>query len=301
MAQRKSRRLADATERHLLTMPVQAAIDSVTVCHTVSPLTGLLSEVQLAQTVVALQISGYAILEGAVDPTNLDALHDKMAGDLHEDLLAEAEPPSNYVRGHLQHTPPCFHPHVFPDIVANPAVEQLCTAMLGDHAFLSFYSGNTNLVGSKQQPIHADIGHGSRMQREPRTLCVNIALVDTTEANGSIELWPGTHLDPKLRARDEHQQISPADFEARERHVPPVRGNTTKGSVLVRDPRLWHRGMENGSSAARVMLTLMYEAEGVQPIEPRSTAPRFHSSCQPAFRGSALSTNVVFYDDEAPE
>jgi len=298
MAPRKSHRLADADERLLLAMPDQAAIDRLTLRHVVSPHTGMLSDVQLAQAVEALRTAGYVILEGAVASHHLDGLRETMIKDLHGNLLAEGRTHSNYVPGHLQQNPPLSHPYIFPDIVANPAVELLCASLLGEHAFLSLYSANTNVPGSEQQPIHADVGHGSRRQREPRAMCVNIALVETTQANGSIELWPGTHLNPKLRALDKDQPIRPADFQARERHVPPVRGDTLKGSILVRDPRLWHRGMENRSSAARVMLTLMYEAEGMQPSEPRCVAPHFRSCCRSAFAGSALTTNVVFVDDD---
>jgi hypothetical protein len=130
-------------------------------------------------------------------------------------------------------------------------------------------------------------------------LCVNIALVDTTEANGSIELWPGTHRDPSLPVSDAHHQFADVHVRERTQQVPPVRGNTRKGSILVRDPRLWHRGTTNHSESARIMLTLMYEAEGVQVREPRCAAPRFHRSCCAALAWDrTLAANVEFSDDD---
>ena len=287
-----------------LAMPDKATVDALHCVHAVSPLQRRLSDAQLAEAMDALRVAGYVTLDGVVAPEHLDALQKTMADDL-ERLTTEpalANVPSNYVRGHLQQAPPPCHPHVYSDIVANPAVEQLIAAVLGERAFLSLYSGNTNLPGSEQQPTHADVGHGtsSHERDHPRTMCVNIPLVETTEANGSIELWPGTHLDPRLPVSDRHHQFGAADqyVKARTLQVPPVRGNTRKGSILVRDPRLWHRGTTNRSATARMMLTLMYEAEGVDVSEPRCAAPRFRRCCRAAFAGSTLTANVEFSDDD---
>ena len=288
---RKSRRVQ-------LAMSDKAAIDSVHTTIAVSSTTGQLSESQLVQAKSALDTAGYVILARAAlrERSRLDALRDKMAED-YPDLYAETR--TNYSPGHVQHSPPRDDPSfVFRDVVANAAVEQLIASVLGERTFLSLYSGNTNLPGSKQQPTHADIGHASLKQREPHSLTVNIPLVDTTEDNGSIQVWPGTHLDPKLHSLDQHMPISSADVEARKRDVPPVRVNTCKGDVLVRDPRLWHAGMENVSGMPRTMLALMYEKEGTQPEEPRCTAPRFGSRCLPAFEGSKLANNVEFKTGE---
>lgn len=288
-------------------MPDKATVDALHRVHAVSPPQRRLSDAQLAEAVDALRVAGYVVLDGVVAPEHLDALQKTMTNDLESRLTTEpdlAEVPSNYVRGHVQQDPPPYHPHVYSDIVANPAVEQLIASVLGERAFLSLYSGNTNLPGSEQQPTHADVGHGTsshgRVPRDSRTLCVNIPLVDTTEANGSIELWPGTHLDPRLPTSDRHHQFGAADqhVKARTLQVPPVRGNTRKGSILIRDPRLWHRGTTNRSASARMMLTLMYEAEGVDVSEPRSAAPRFRRCCRAAFAGSTLTANVEFSDDD---
>jgi hypothetical protein len=47
--------------------------------------------------------------------------------------------------------------------------------------------------------------------------------------------------------------------EARRRERPPVRATTELGSVLIRDPRVWHRGTPNTSGQCRFMLALTYD------------------------------------------
>ena len=48
------------------------------------------------------------------------------------------------------------------------------------------------------QPVHVDDGQlwpNLSVAHPPARLVVNVPLRETTEENGAIELWPGTHLD----------------------------------------------------------------------------------------------------------
>ena len=85
------------------------------------------------------------------------------------------------------------------------------------------------------------------------SIIVNIPLIDTTEQNGAIELWPGTHLDTTIWKGDDIE-VSGAKLEAQRKICPPVRGCTEEGDVLMRDMRMWHRGMPNESHETRIML-----------------------------------------------
>ena len=90
-------------------------------------------------------------------------------------------------------------------------------------------------------------------------LVVNIPLVDFTEANGSTEVWPGTHL-----ITDHEEALDPAEggaagrLEERAKTVSSIRTNMPAGSTVVRDMRVWHRATPNTTHRRRTMLSLVY-------------------------------------------
>jgi len=107
------------------------------------------------------------------------------------------------------------------------------------------------------------------------------------EELGSTELWPGSHLDTSITNRVD------AETEARRRETaPPVRANTKKGSLLIRDHRLWHRGVPNHSDTIRHMMALIHNISWLQ----RPTTLLFNTGCEAAFENSACDPNVEFTD-----
>ena len=76
-------------------------------------------------------------------------------------------------------------------------------------------------------------------------MVVNVPVVDATPANGSTELWPGTHLDTTRALNDGDIKLPPAIEERLRAECKPLQPNVPAGSVLIRDMRLWHRGMPN--------------------------------------------------------
>lgn len=253
-----------------------------------------LSSEHLDRAVASLRTHGYVVLERAVDESHLDALRSKMRQDS-ELLLRFAEVAPGLFwsarggrRGHLQQSIPRSPPWVFRDIVCNQLVDRVSAALLGDGAFFGFpqYCCNVNCPGSVDQEVHFDPG-------PPGALAVNIALRGVGADDGAIELWPGSHREEtSVTAITAHER-------ARRRELaPPVRGTTSKGDILIRDLRLWHRGRANPSTTSRHMLAILhYPATAAGDPRSWAAAPTsFARACEPAFRGSRVRPCVRFTD-----
>ena len=157
-------------------------------------------EAALQRAVAALQEDGLVVIDDVVDHTHLDRLQERMNEDLVK-IRALPVVPHNFVWGNIQQNPPPDADLVFRDVVANPFVCQVTRALLGSGAFNECLTGNTNVPGSGLQPVHVDEGQlwpNLGAAHPPARLVVNIALSETTEQNGAIELWPGTHLDTRM-------------------------------------------------------------------------------------------------------
>lgn len=116
-------------------------------------------------------------------------------------------------------------------------------------------------------------------------LVVNVCPLDVTEENGATELWPGAHLLPF-----NGQMISPA-IEAHRREIsPPVPAISRKGSLVIRDMRLWHRGVPNHSNCIRHMIAMIHRMHWLQRHEPLL----FNTGCEEAFPHCDLDHNVQF-------
>lgn len=249
-----------------------------------------LSDAHLAQAVQAVRAEGYVILSDVIDHDHLDKLRERMDADSQTLIAAEKWGGAGRVPGHLQQGPPPFAPYVFRDIVANPFAIQVTHAILGDGLYNRFYNGNANCPGSGTQPLHADAPHlwpNMQVAHPTSSLVVNISPVDTTEENGATEIWPGTHLIPL-----NGQQVTPEMEAARREQVPPVRACAKKGGLVIRDMRMWHRGVPNHSDEVRHMVAMVHNIKWLQHPGPLL----FSSNCADAFPESLLDHNVAFTD-----
>jgi len=250
-----------------------------------------LSQAKLDQAIEAIRHEGYVILADLVSHDHLDILREKMTEDSLKLIEANKWGGAGRVAHHLQQGPPPFAPYVFRDIVANPLIIQVTKGVLGEGMFNSFYNGNTNCPGSGQQPLHSDMPHlwpNLATAHPAASLVVNIAFLDVTEENGSIELWPGSHLETRTTGR-----IDEAIAEERRKTTPPIRGNTKKGSVLIRDMRLWHRGVPNQSDQIRHMIAMVHNIHW----RTRNQVLKFNKGCEAAFEGIDMDPNVTFVDE----
>jgi len=94
----------------------------------------------------------------------------------------------------------------------------------------------------------------------PFAMTVNIPFVDTSVNNGATEFWLGTHLRGNKGIKDpvlDGPWIAPEYLERRRAECPPIRPAISKGSLLIRDMRLWHAGIANETANPRIMLALV--------------------------------------------
>ncbi len=222
---------------------------------------GQMAADHLEAAVEAVLRDGFVVLEGVVDPSHLETLRARMEEDLRV-LLARTDAPFNWNVGNLQQNPPPFPPFLFRDVLTNDLVVAVTKAILGPGVKNAFYSGNTALPSPHRQPVHADSGHlWPRLQvaHPPAQLVVNVPVVDMRPENGSTEIWPGTHRDLTVRAgRD--IKVPQEALEARRAVCPPLQPTVARGSVLIRDIRLWHAGMPNRTDRPRPMLAMIHSA-----------------------------------------
>ena len=120
------------------------------------------------------------------------------------------------------------------------------------------YTCNANLA-NEYQPYHMDCNHYHPIDTvkkfgspgPPIQIIVNIYLQDTNEKNGSFEIVPSSHLFTDFEI-DEDGRIDNKFIDK------TIRCNLSKGSVIIRDKRTWHRGTKNISEKVRYMVGIGY-------------------------------------------
>ncbi len=90
--------------------------------------------------------------------------------------------------------------------------------------------------------------------------------------NGSTELWLGTQVFGKDAQEGEHGErasgrIKKALLEERKKVREPVQPVVRKGSLIIRDLRLWHAGKPNWTGDVRVMLAMIHFAGWFRLVE----------------------------------
>ncbi|KIW55481.1 hypothetical protein PV05_04220 [Exophiala xenobiotica] len=230
---------------------------------------GRLTEQNLETAVRSLQHDGLVVVENAIDTKVLDKLNTKMVADALYLQSKGKNGPFNYNQGNLQQDAPPVKEHFHSEIFLNPIATQITSAILGPRPKLTFCSGNSAMPPTKdsppqRQPVHsdADFAHPDH----PFALVVNVPLIDMKPDNGSTEVWLGTHnafgLEAQEGAHGERAsgRIRPSFLEERAKTRPPVQPFIPKGSIVIRDLRLWHAGMPNHTEEVRVMLAMIHFA-----------------------------------------
>ena len=129
---------------------------------------------------------------------------------------------------------------------------------------MNFLSGNTALKSAESQPVHtdADFAHPPI----PFAVVVNVPLITMTPENGATEFWLGTHTNSGVHIQEDWHgdkaggEIKSDILESRRKKFPPIQPVISKGSIIIRDLRLWHCGKPNFEGTPRILLAMIHFA-----------------------------------------
>ncbi|KAF5013483.1 hypothetical protein FDECE_508 [Fusarium decemcellulare] len=227
-----------------------------------------LNERNLEKAVRCMHEDGVVVVEGVVLHEHLDILNKKMVEDAQTLLARGDKGPFNYNKGNIQLDAPPVAEYFFPSVFTNPIGTQIASAFLGPRPKWTFCTANAAMAASggtpMRQPVHsdADFSHPSH----PFAVVVNIPLVTATPENGSTEIWLGTHSKHGIEVQEgvhgerSSGRIQEKYLAERREIAPPLQPVVNKGSIVIRDLRLWHAGMGNGTDHTRVMIGNMLVA-----------------------------------------
>lgn len=204
-------------------------------------------------------LNGFVLLENAISTEVVDQVHndwialanDLLSNDPNKTSVGTNEFRKNRIRMDI----PFRHPYIDAQFVANPFVVPIVERILGEDCRLFYYSADAPMPGSDYQVVHGDYASffpESDIVLPPAGLAVNFPLVDVTENNGPMEIWPNSHR------MSEKTFAAKATLQEAAGHITPARMLTPKGSILIRDVRMWHRGTPNNSNQMRPNLALVY-------------------------------------------
>jgi len=234
---------------------VQLSADDVT--------NGRLADELLREALRQLRDTGLVVLEGVYARDWVARLRVAYEEELQRHIAArgglDAINAKSFGKNHLGLHLPLVPPFSDPAIVANPIAVQVMSAALGDDLRCSFYHSNTAYPGSAYQPIHRDVpplfGAELSVPTPVVHVVLNVPLCDFTLENGSTEVWPGSHLIVDTAQGEGRGDVLAQRVEG----WPAMRTNIPAGSIVIRDLRMWHRGMPNNSHEARTMLAIVYQ------------------------------------------
>ena len=214
-----------------------------------------LDDKSLATTLRSLHDSGMAVIENAYTAEEVARLSDAYDALLAARPKGRVQPTDG--EHHVQMQMPLVPPFSDPITVAHPAVTQVLAIVLGPDFECSYYNSNTAYPGSTYQRVHRDsgliFGTESTASTPPTGIVINIPLCDFTVENGSTEVWPASHLI--VDTPDDTE----VDLDQRTKVLASSRLNVKAGSVVLRDLRVWHRGVPNNSDHQRSMLAVVYK------------------------------------------
>ncbi len=244
-----------------------------------------------AMAIERLREIGFVVLVDALPRSPLVKIRERMDSDTSALLeYCDSIGGNPRARGHLQQGPPPTAGYVFKDIVMNRYVVSVCRALLGPSLTLTFYNGNTNCPNSVVQHLHMDSDHRSGAPNPVEktfSVVVNIPLGPMNCGNGSIELWPGTHM---IRSQSGTRAIADDQERSRRSECSPIQPITKIGDVLIRDIRLWHRGVPNQSNRPRHMIALVVVDETCEV----GGKLRFQKGCETELEHSGIDSNALY-------
>lgn len=228
--------------------------------------TGRLSPELMAEALTFLHRDGIIILANAIDTEHLDALQ-AVLGPEAEEVAQDPDHHFNFGKEtrNIDQAPPLDPELMYKDIWANPAAVAILKNVLGPDLVCHYANGNTALQATGRQPVHSDIHTAHPLF--PFAYAINIPLCDVSAERGATEIWPGSHRDSNIDQHDGdegHLTIKPSLVEERRKRFPSEQLSSRKGSLIIRDIRLWHAGMPNRTAEPRIMLAFVVQPKWFQ-------------------------------------
>jgi len=219
---------------------------------------GQLAPETLAQAVNQVKLHGFVVLENALPLTLADELNADFLKTVDELLKTDAQKTevntSAFRKNRIRMDLPFRDPYIQPAIITNPFALPIVERILGEDCRMFYFSVDAPMPGSDYQTVHGDYApfYPEADIILPITgLVVNYPLINVTEQNGPLEAWPNTHLSPEKFYTGGHVQEAAKQLD-------PMKMLTPKGSLIVRDIRMWHRGTPNVSNEIRPNMALIY-------------------------------------------
>jgi ectoine hydroxylase-related dioxygenase (phytanoyl-CoA dioxygenase family) len=154
------------------------------------------------------------------------------------------------ISGHLNCFPGAKAQFIYDDLVRGGIID-LIESVRPTTLDRMRVQANFNLPGSVAQHYHYDA-----IYTEEFVIC-NVAVIDTDEINGAIDLLPGTHA----------RFYKFWQYALGRKYKLTTRIPMKAGDVLLRTSRLWHRGMPNKSSTPRPMAALTFGESWADPLD----------------------------------
>ncbi len=232
-----------------------------------------------------IRMNGYTLIPNVFSAEKIGTMLERF------DVLLEAKRVkestnrgANRFQMHLPFEPPFADPLLY----ENPDILAITENLFGADQILTYFASDTPFPGSDYQKVHLDCRlpfPEAPFGVPVYSVVLNMPLVDFTEENGPLELWPG----------GTHMIAQPKDLERLAAQMPSVRLLPKAGDLLLRDARVWHRGTPSNGSRSRPNLALVYSRgwfrfEG-QPYRmkiPRATYEAFSDRMKSLCRYCAL-------------
>jgi ectoine hydroxylase-related dioxygenase (phytanoyl-CoA dioxygenase family) len=223
----------------------------------------LLGDISISNLQISLKEfhrNGLVIVENAVNEGPLNHIHERMLQDVPKNL-ALPNVHFNHGKAHknVSQNLPLEKEYLHKEVWANRFAVTIMEHIIGPRPQLSFAKSNIALPGGQgRQAVHSD--YYCEHLDFPVFIEVCIFLDDVSSVNGSTELWLGTHegYNKGDHAFVDMGWIKREVFSERAKICPPFQPIIKKGSICIRDIRLWHAGMPNFSSVPRIMLGFLY-------------------------------------------
>jgi ectoine hydroxylase-related dioxygenase (phytanoyl-CoA dioxygenase family) len=219
---------------------------------------GSLDQATLDEAVMQVTLNGFVVIENALPIDLIESLRkDWMA--VVEDLLKNDAGKTEvntraFRKNRIRMDLPFRAPYTDPRIITNSFAVPIIEKIVGEDCRMFYFSADAPMPGSDYQEVHGDYAPffpGADIVLPITSLAVNIPLVDVTEKNGPMDAWPNTHLTPE-------KYYEGGYVPAAAKSLQPVSMVTPKGSLLIRDVRMWHRGTPNNSNEIRPNMALIY-------------------------------------------